>query len=55
MKSYYALIYLSDIVIFFKTPKIHIEYTRSVLRLLKVDGVTLELESAPFPPTAQVI
>lgn len=44
----FALVYLSDTVVFRKTPADRIEQVRSVLRLLYVAGVTLKLKKCKF-------
>lgn len=45
VNSQFALGYLHDVVIFFKTPERHIRHIREVLTLLMTPGVTLELKN----------
>lgn len=48
IKLQFAWVYLEDIVIFWRTPDIHIEYVRQVLTLLNDAGMKLALKKGEF-------
>lgn len=48
VKCQKALVYLDNVVIFFRSPEGHLQHVESVLQILKMAGITLKLKKFFF-------